>query len=140
MKIFYKNNCIIIKFLLYYICKCYPHWVASIVFRRYILLVGVFFLVTINNDYQNYNYLKKNIFVHCIITLLYRITFLNPQRRRKVGQHDASPIQVTVIYYNGYIFICKRFNTHRQNKPKFDIISCNFGKLVIYCICKYYYR
>ena len=45
----------------------------------------------------------------------------NPQRRRKVGQHDASPIQVTVIYYNGYFFICKRFDINRQNNTKFDI-------------------
>ena len=30
------------------------------------------------------------------------------------------PLWVTVIYYNGYFSICKRFDTHRQNNTKFD--------------------
>ena len=34
---------------------------------------------------------------------------------------QALPLWVTVIYYNCYFFICKRFDINRQNNTKFDI-------------------
>ena len=34
---------------------------------------------------------------------------------------QALQLWVTVIYYNGYFFICKRFDINRQNNTKFDI-------------------
>ena len=39
---------------------------------------------------------------------------------------DASPIQVTVIYYSCYFFICKCFDMVRQNMSKFDIKTFYF--------------